>query len=134
MSPSSTRRKRRCKRLLKKSRSHRIRSAWSSTRSPGWYGAATDIEDGKRAEMLLAGEKRLFEMIARGESRPLLLDALCRLVEELASGCIASVLLFDPNTNSLRHGSSPSLPPEYAEAIDGIVIGASVGSCGTAAY
>ncbi len=99
-----------------------------------WYGTATDIEDRKRAEILLAGEKRLLEMIARGDSRALILDAICRLVEELATGCLSSILLFDPNTNSLRHGSAPSLPTEYCDAIDGIVIGPSVGSCGTAAY
>src|SRR6202007_2448701 len=40
----------------------------------------------------------------------------------------------DPNTNRLRHGAGPSLPTKYAEAIDGAVIGPSVGSCGTAAY
>jgi PAS domain S-box-containing protein len=99
-----------------------------------WYGTATDIEDRKRTEMLLGGEKRLLEMIARGDSRALILDALCRLVEELASGCLSSILLLDPNTNSLRHGSAPSLPTKYSEAIDGAVIGPSVGSCGTAAY
>jgi PAS domain S-box-containing protein len=82
----------------------------------------------------LGGEKRLLEMIARGDSRALILDALCRLVEELASGCLSSILLLDPNTNSLRHGSAPSLPREYSEAIDGAIIGPSVGSCGTAAY
>jgi PAS domain S-box-containing protein len=99
-----------------------------------WYGTATDIEDRKRTEMLLGGEKRLLEMIARGDSRALILDALCRLVEELASGCLSSILLLDPNTNSLCHGAAPSLPAEYSEAIDGLVIGPSVGSCGTAAY
>lgn len=99
-----------------------------------WYGTATDIEDRKRAEMLLAGEKRLFEMIARGESRPILLDALCRLVEELVTGSLTSILLFDAPTNTLRYGSAPSLPADYSEAIDGVVIGPSVGSCGTAAY
>jgi PAS domain S-box-containing protein len=99
-----------------------------------WYGTATDIEDLKRTEMLLGGEKRLLEMIARGDSRALILDALCRLVEELASGCLSSILLLDPNTNSLWLGSAPSLPPKYSQAIDGAVIGPSVGSCGTAAY
>jgi len=94
----------------------------------------TENTDRKRAEMLLAGEKRLLEMIARGEPLALILDALCRLVEELASGCLSSILLLDPNTNRLRHGSAPSLPSKYAEAIDGLVIGPSVGSCGTAAY
>ena len=85
-----------------------------------WYGTATDIEDRKRAEMLLAGEKRLLEMIARGDSRALILDALCRLVEELASGSLSSILLLDPNANRLRHGAAPSLPMHYTEAIDGI--------------
>ena len=99
-----------------------------------WYGTRTDIEDRKRAEMLLAGEKRLLEMIARGDSRGLIFDALCQLVEELASGSLSSILLLDPSTNCLRHGAAPSLPIDYAEAIDGLVIGASVGSCGTAAH
>ena len=99
-----------------------------------FYGTVTDIEDRKRAEMLLAGEKRLLEMIARGDSRALILDALCRIVEELASGSLSSILLLDPNGNRLRHGAAPSLPESYTEAIDGSVIGPSVGSCGTAAY
>jgi PAS domain S-box-containing protein len=85
-------------------------------------------------EMLLAGEKRLLEAIARGYSRTPILDASCRLVEELASGSLASILLLDPAGNRLRHGAAPSLPMNYTEAIDGSVIGPSAGSCGTAAY
>ena len=96
-----------------------------------WYGTATDIEDRKRAEMLLRGEKRLLEMIARGEPLRIILEALCRLVEESATGALSSILLLDPNTNKLRHGAAPSLPTKYAEAIDCIAIGPSVGSCGT---
>jgi PAS domain S-box-containing protein len=99
-----------------------------------WYGTITDIEDRKRAAMLLAGEKRLLEIIARGDSRALILDALCRLVEELASGSLSSILLLDAKTNRLRHGAAPSLPRSYTKAIDGLVIGPSAGSCGTAAY
>ncbi|PYK01507.1 MAG: hypothetical protein DME23_03980, partial [Verrucomicrobia bacterium] len=99
-----------------------------------FIGSATDITGRKRAEMLLAGEKRLLEMIARGDSRALVLDSLCRLVEELASGGLSSILLLDPKANRLRHGAAPGLPIKYTEAIDGIVIGPRVGSCGTAAY
>src|SRR5947209_8706551 len=99
-----------------------------------FIGSATDITGRKRAEMLLGGEKRLLEMIARGDSRALILDALCRLVEELASGSLSSILLLDPKTNQLRHDAAPSLPIKYIEAIDGLVIGPCVGSCGTAAY
>jgi PAS domain S-box-containing protein len=99
-----------------------------------WYGTATDIQDRKRAETLLAGEKRLLEMIARGDSLALILHGLCTLVEELVSGSLSSILLLDPNANRLRHGAAPSLPIPYIEAIDGLVIGPCVGSCGTAAY
>jgi signal transduction histidine kinase len=99
-----------------------------------FVGAVMDLTERKRDEMLLAGEKRLLEMIARGDSRAVMLDALCRVVEELASGSLASILLLDQDARCLRHGAAPSLPAPYVEAINGAVIGPSVGSCGTAAY
>jgi PAS domain S-box-containing protein len=97
-------------------------------------GITMDITDRKRAELLLAGEKRLFEMMAKGDSLALVLDALCRVVEELFSGLLASILLLDPNGNRLWHGGAPSLPRGYIDAINGVSIGPAVGSCGTAAY
>jgi signal transduction histidine kinase len=97
-------------------------------------GAVMDVSAAKRTEMLLTGEKRLLEMIAKGEPRALILDSLCRLYEQLAGGSLSSILLLDRDANSLRHGAAPSLPMAYVEAIDGVVIGPSVGSCGTAAY
>jgi PAS domain S-box-containing protein len=99
-----------------------------------FVGSSTDVTERKRAEVLLAGEKRLLEMIARGDSRALILKSACLLVEELASGSLSSILLLDPSANCLRHGAAPRLPITYTEAIDGCVIGPSVGSCGTAAY
>jgi len=99
-----------------------------------WYGTAIEIEDRKRSEVLLAGEKRLLERIARGDSPALILEGACRLVEELASGSVSSILLLDPSARCLRHGAAPSLPIAYTKAIDGASIGPSAGSCGTAAY
>jgi NO-binding membrane sensor protein with MHYT domain/two-component sensor histidine kinase len=99
-----------------------------------FVGAVMDVSEQHRRQMLLAGEKRLLEMIAKGESRALILDALCRLFEELAGESLSSILLMDPNANRLRHGAAPSLPKTYTDAIDGLLIGPSVGSCGTAAY
>src|ERR1700731_2543249 len=91
-----------------------------------------DITERKRAEALLTGEKRILEMVAKGDSLRQMLDSVCRFVEEQASGFLASILLVDGNR--LRHGGAPSLPKAYTNAIDGLVIGPSVGSCGTAAY
>jgi len=97
-----------------------------------WYGILTDIEDRKRSEALLAGEKRILEMVTRGDVLSQILDSLCRLVEEHARDVFASVLLIEGGR--LKHGGAPSLPKAYIEAIDGVVIGPAVGSCGTAAY
>ena len=99
-----------------------------------WYISAFDIEDRKQAEALLAGEKRILEMVARGDSLAQILDSLCRLVEDQATGVLASILLLDSNGKRLCRGAAPSLPEPYTDAIDGSEIGPSVGSCGTAAY
>src|SRR4029077_7667603 len=93
---------------------------------------ARERSDRKRAEALLAGEKRILEMIAKGDSLPAILDMLCQLVEEQLPDVISSVLLLEGD--HLRHGGAPSLPKSYNAAIDGLVIGPSAGSCGTAAY
>jgi PAS domain S-box-containing protein len=83
-------------------------------------------------ETLFDGERRILEMVAKGDALPRILDALCRQVEENASGVLASVLLVDGDR--LRHGGAPSLPKAYTDAIDGGLIGPCAGSCGTAAY
>jgi PAS domain S-box-containing protein len=93
-----------------------------------------DISKRKQGEALLAGEKRLLEMVAKGDSLSSILDAICRLVEELCSGCLCSILLLDSSGKRLWHGAGPSIPNPYAQAIDGFVIGPNVGSCGSAAY
>ena len=93
-----------------------------------------DISKRKQGEALLAGEKRLLEMVAKGDSLPSILDAICGLVEELCSGCLCSILLLDSSGKRLWHGAGPSIPKPYAQAIDGFVIGPNVGSCGSAAY
>ncbi|MCP3709943.1 PAS domain-containing protein [Paraburkholderia sp. CNPSo 3274] len=75
-----------------------------------WYFLQTDIDDRKRAEALLAGENRLLEMIATGQPLPTVLDALCRLVEEIASDCVCRVTFQDARSTACRHLGSPGLP------------------------
>jgi len=84
------------------------------------------------AETLFDGERRILEMVARGDALAHVLDALCRLVEQNAGDVLASVLLLDGDR--LRHGGAPSLPKAYTAAIDGALIGPRAGSCGTAAF
>jgi len=88
----------------------------------------------EQGDALLAGEKRILEMIAKSSPLEPILDALCRLGEEMSGNVLVSILLVSPDGKSLRHGAAPSLPKSYTEAIDGALIGPRAGSCGTAAY
>ena len=73
-----------------------------------WYGVFTDIDDRRRAEALIAGEKRVLELVAKGNPLPEILDSLCRLVEEQASDALASILLVQGDR--LKHGGAPAFP------------------------
>jgi len=99
-----------------------------------WCGMTTDIEDRKRAEALLAGEKRLLEMVAGGCSLTVVLEALCELVEDAVSGCYCSVLLIDPSGTRVQHGAAPSLPASFNESVHGRPVNADAGPCAMAAY
>ena len=106
----------------------------SALRGRYYQAIIRDISQRKRREALLAGENRVLEMAAKGDSLADILDNLCLLVEEQSPGVLASILLMDPNGKQLRHGAAPNLPKAYTDAIDGLAIGHSVGSCGSAAY
>jgi PAS domain S-box-containing protein len=93
-----------------------------------------DISERKRGEALLAGEKRLLEMIATGVALKAILNALCLIIEEQRSGTLASVLLLRPNGLHLKSVAGPSLPKEWTEQMENLPIGPCAGSCGTAAY
>ncbi|MCC8392466.1 PAS domain-containing protein [Paraburkholderia sp. MMS20-SJTR3] len=94
-----------------------------------WYGANTDIEDRKRAEMLLAGEKQLLSMMAGGALLAPVLDAVCRLIETILDGALCSIVLIDPRRSQpsadgapvlhLQAGAAPSVPAELVERIVG---------------
>ena len=77
-----------------------------------FVGAVMDVTERKRAEALVAGEKRLLEMIARGVALAPILEALCRFGEEMSGDVLVSILLVSPDGRSLRHGAAPSLPQE----------------------
>jgi len=106
----------------------------SALRGRYYQAIIRDISQRKRQEALLAGENRVLAMVTKGDSLAEILDKLCLLVEEQSPGVLASILLMDPNGKQLRHGGAPNLPKAYTDAINGLIIGPSVGSCGTAAY
>lgn len=84
---------------------------------------------------LIVAENEILANIAADVPLSEMLVRLTRSVEDYSSGTmLASVLLMDVDGRHLRHGAAPNLPADYNRAIDGVEIGPSVGSCGTAAF
>jgi PAS domain S-box-containing protein len=98
-----------------------------------WFHLLIDIDDRKRAEAQLAGEKVLLEMVASGSSLKHVLTSLCRFVEYTAADCKCGIYLIDWNGPTFHTGAAPSLPATFNEALEGLSVTASAGPCGLAA-
>src|SRR5262249_35598747 len=81
-----------------------------------WYRLQIDIEDQQRAEGVLAGEKRLIEMVAGGRRMADILEALCRFVEDTVSGCYCSIVLLDPDGTNLQEAIAPGIAPAFNDS------------------
>src|SRR5713226_3164072 len=99
-----------------------------------WCGTNTDIEGRKRAESLLAAEKRSLEMIAGGAPLTDILETLCDTIDAQASGIISTAMLMDPDGKRLWPAAGRHVPKEWRAAITPLTIGANIGACGTAAF
>ena len=86
-------------------------------------------------QSLYVRERQLASEFTRGDTLENVLDRHLLTVEEMAEGeLVTSILLLSPDGRRLSHGAAPSLPRTYRNAIDGLEIGPTAGSCGTAAY
>jgi len=92
------------------------------------------IDERKRAEIQLAGEKRLLEMVASGCALSDVLTALCRFVEETATECHCGVYLIDWSGPRLREVVAPSLPATFNDPLCELPVRCENGPCGRAAY
>lgn len=103
-------------------------------------GYCQDITDRRRAEEHrnraledLSDYQRILERVARDESLPATLEALCLEVEKRISGGLCSILLVDLVERTLHHAAAPSLPEQYIEMMDGLPVARGLGSCATTA-
>lgn len=90
----------------------------------------TDITDTKLHEVL---QHKVLAAVVREQPMLEVMTMVCEEIERIAPEVVVSVLAVDEQ-HRLRPIASPSMPPSYALAIDGIEIGPAVGSCGTAAW
>ncbi len=88
-----------------------------------------------RVEAFLDDMRIAFELITQGAPLEPVLEHIARGVERYSvTGIVAAISLLDLEGKRLIKGGAPNLPDEYNEAINGLEIGADVGSCGTAAF
>jgi PAS domain S-box-containing protein len=97
-------------------------------------GVGADVTQRKRSEMLLAAEKQVLELIGTRAPLTAILDSLCRLLEDLSGEILCSVLLLARDGQHVCHAAAPSLPEAFARTVNGLTIGPTAGSCGTAMY
>ena len=94
----------------------------------------SDGDPHKVAEALSLLDKAVLEMIRAQQPLSRILESLCLKIEERSPGLLCSVLLVNADGTTMSEGASPSLPPAYRAALQGLSIGPRAGSCGTAAY
>jgi hypothetical protein len=92
------------------------------------------IDERQRAEIQLAGEKRLLEMVASGCALPNVLTALCSFVEDTAAECHCGVYLIDWSGPRLREVVASSLPATFNDPLCELPVRCENGPCGRAAY
>lgn len=74
----------------------------------------------------------ILEMIAKGVPASEVYHEIGLLYEHRNVGMRCSML--ELHGNMLLHGGAPSMPTEYCVAVNGLIIGPNIGSCGAATY
>jgi PAS domain S-box-containing protein len=97
-----------------------------------WYGTNTDIEERKRAEALLAAEKRTTEMIAGGAPLIDVIKNLCDTIDDQSPKIISAVMLMDPDGTRLWPIPGRRIPQDWIEAISPVPIAPNLGTCSSA--
>ena len=97
-----------------------------------WYGVNVDIDEQKRATMMLADERQLLESIASG--RPLLeiLGTLCSVTESALPGCLCEARLLEGTGTVFEFSVSPSRPTSLEDLVTGRPVDVALAPCGMA--
>ncbi len=87
-----------------------------------------------RLEALTSAQSQILEKVAAETDATEVFNHLCLLLEQQLPDAYCSVLILNSETQQLDGGAAPTLPPDYAKGVDGLLVGECAGSCGTAVY
>ncbi len=93
-----------------------------------------EIVERQLIEHRLAMEKKILEMIARGEPLCRVLEAIAREIEAIEPSWLCSILVLSSDDKELKTGTGPNLPDSFNTKVDGLIIDSSVCSFGSTAF
>jgi PAS domain S-box-containing protein len=93
-----------------------------------------EVNDSVHRERVRTWETRLLEGLSTSPSLTADLERVVHAMQDLMPGAIASVLLANQEGTHLHAGAAPGLPEAYNRVVNGMAIGPTAGSCGTAAH
>ena len=97
-------------------------------------GAFQDISKYKNLEIFNYKQSLILENIASGAPLTKIIEECIKLIEDQYSQLICVINLLDESGQHLKPGISNNMPAKYLDALNGLKIGADVGSCGPAIY
>ncbi|PWQ92061.1 sensor domain-containing diguanylate cyclase [Leucothrix pacifica] len=83
-------------------------------------------------ESILNIQQKILNFIAQDRKENDILDELCTLSEVMLESSVASIMLLNPNTESLSLVSAPSIPEDSHHLLYGVLPNSGNGSCATA--
>lgn len=114
--------------------SDRFNVIWNNGVPVKKIGVMQDISTRKFQETILAFEKEIYELNANPKvSFDTVINKVVSNIESLIPESLCTVLSLTEE-NTIKHIAGNKIDYNYIQAIDGIPIGPSVGSCGTAMY
>ena len=85
----------------------------------GYRGTGHDVSARKRQETLLAGERRVLEMLAHEEPLPDIMDGLAAIYElQYPDKKFVSISAYDPDCKILHMGGAPGLPDSFKHRLN----------------
>ena len=91
------------------------------------------MEDTTETRQIQGLQREVLEVVAQDLPLREVMNFICKRVEVIFPEVVCTILAVDEQ-QCLHPLAAPSLPPVYSEAIEGLRIGPTAGSCGTAAW
>ncbi len=97
-------------------------------------GITRDVTNRKIAEKRDFVQKEILELIVKGKPIHDILNRIVDAIEIELPNSMASIMLYDDDTELLKFTCGKKFSPNYINTVDGLKAGFGVGSCGHAAF